>query len=553
MLKSLYIKNFALIDEVIISLDSGLTVITGETGAGKSIILGALSLILGQRAENRFIKEGEEKCVIEGIFNIPKYSLQSLFEKYDWNFDPQECIIRREIWANGKSRAFVNDSPVYVNDLKTLGEKLIDIHSQHESLSIKDSSLQLDIIDSIAKSSNIKSDYIIHYNTYRKIEEELRDIKNQSQKNQEELDYIKYQYSIFNEAKLNIGEQEILEEELESIVHAEEIKSNLYELIHLLSNDEHGVESNLKKTLVNVKAIEKYISKTELSNRIESAYIDLKDLREDAERIFEDTQFNPDRQRIIEERLGTIYSLQKRYSVNSTSDLLDIYSKLEEKLNDIDLMDERIEKLQKQYSIQKNLVLEKAKTLSHQRKSSLNFIEKKIIDLLNYLGIVNARFKIEIKDKVKLDNSGMDTVVFLFSANKNNQLKPIQQIASGGEISRLMLSLKSIIANAIALPTIIFDEVDTGTSGEIADKIGHVMQNMSENIQVIAITHLPQIAAKGNAHFYVYKDHNHEETTTLVKKLNEEERVNEIASMLSGARTTIQALENARVMLNKSN
>ena len=553
MLKTLFIKNYALIDELKVEFDKGFSVVTGETGAGKSIILGALSLILGQRAESKFIKQDAAKCTIEGVFDISVYELSGLFEANDWVYDGDMCIIRREIWANGKSRAFVNDSPVYLQDLKALGERLIDIHSQHENLSLNDSLFQLTLIDSIAKTATIKGKYKDYYKSYRKAETELLDLHQQAQKNKEEQDYLQFQFNNLTEAHLTEDEQETLEAELETITHSEEIKSSLYKITNALSEDEQSVETGLRTALESAKTLQLFASTSSFSQsfveRIQSAYIDMKDLSQEAERVFQDIDFDPDRQQIIEDRLSVIYSLQQKHSVATVKELIDILSDIVFKLLDIDSLDERIEQLEKEFAEKKKTVFAEADLLSELRKSSVSAVEKSIEDKLMYLGIPNARFKINFTDKKELDATGKDTISFLFSANKNTNLQPIAQIASGGEISRLMLALKSLVADATALATIIFDEVDTGTSGEIADKMGLIMQQLSSKMQVLAITHLPQIAAKGSAHYYVYKEELTDATNTSIKKLTMPERIEEIASMLSGAETTVQALENARVML----
>ena len=553
MLKTLFIKNYALIEELKVEFDEGFSVVTGETGAGKSIILGALSLTLGQRAESKFIKQNANKCTIEGVFDISVYELSGLFESNDWVYDGDVCIIRREIWANGKSRAFLNDSPVYLQDLKALGERLIDIHSQHENLSLNDNLFQLTLVDSIAKTASIKEKYKTYFKTYKKAESELLDLHQQAQKNKEEQDYLQFQFNNLTEAHLQEDEQETLEAELESITHSEEIKSSLYKLTNTLSEDEQSVESGLRTALESAKALQHFTSTSAYSQsfveRIESAYIDMKDLRQEAERVFQDVDFDPDRQLIIEDRLSVIYSLQQKHSVATVKELIDILSDIGEKLQNIESLDERIEQLEKEFTQKKKTVYAEAEALSELRKSAVATIEKNIEDKLSYLGIPNARFKINFTDKKELDATGKDTINFFFSANKNTHLQPIAQIASGGEISRLMLVLKSLVADATSLATIIFDEVDTGTSGEIADKMGLIMQQLSDKMQVMAITHLPQIAAKGNAHYYVYKKELTDATTTSIKKLTMPERIEEIARMLSGAETTVQALENARVML----
>ena len=551
MLKSLSIQNYALIDSLNIDFDPGFSVITGETGAGKSIILGALSLILGQRAENRHIKQNEQKCTIEGVFDISRYHLQSLFQERDWEFNPDECILRREIWTNGKSRAFVNDSPVYLNDLKELGDSLIDIHSQHQSLSLNDNYFQLNVLDILARTKSEKEEYQTAFKEYQTARKLLLELQQQSQKNKEEQDYFQFQFDALAEAKLQSGEQETLETELETITHAEEIKSSLFTVASSLSGEGETIERKLKSVAETLKNIQHVFPKAAgLAQRVESAYIELKDVRIESEKYFEEIDFNAERQQQVEERLSVIYDLEKKHSVKSVEELLEIQRQLDEKLQKITSLDERIEQLEKEVSLKEKLMEQKAETLSQKRKSATQPMEKQLTEKLVYLGMPNAKFKCDITEKSNPDSTGKDTVNFLFSANKNTAPLPVSQIASGGEISRLMLCLKSMIAGATALPTIIFDEIDTGTSGEIADKMGAIMREMAHDMQVIAITHLPQIAAKGAAHYNVYKEDNAQSTATYMRKLAEDERISEIARMLSGAEVTAQAVENAKVMLD---
>lgn len=550
MLKSLAIQNYALIDSLHIDFDKGFSVITGETGAGKSIILGALSLILGQRAENRYIKQNEQKCTIEGIFDLSRYNLQELFQERDWEYNPEECILRREIWTNGKSRAFVNDSPVYLNDLKELGDRLIDIHSQHQNLSLNDNLFQLNVLDVLAGTKGEKEEYHQAFKEYQAARKWLLELQEQSQKNKEEEDYFQFQFDALAGAKLQAGEQEELETELETITHAEEIKSSLFTVVDSFSGEGDTVEQKLKSVAETLKSIQPVFSKaSELGQRVESAYIDLKDVRIEAEKYFEEIEFNAGRQQQVEERLSVIYDLQKRHSVKSVEELQEIQKQLDEKLQNIISLDEKIEQLKKEVSEKQELMSQKAGVLSKKRKAAAQPIEKQLTEKLIYLGMPNARFKCDITAKNNPDSTGNDFVNFLFSANKNTPLLPVSQIASGGEISRLMLCLKSMIAGATALPTVIFDEIDTGTSGEIADKMGAIMREMAHDMQVIAITHLPQIAAKGTEHYNVYKEDSAETTATYMRRLSMDERISEIARMLSGAETTTQAVENAKVML----
>lgn len=552
MLKSLSIHNYALIDSLQIDFDKGFSVITGETGAGKSIILGALSLILGQRADARHIKQGETRCVIEGVFDIAAYQMQPLFEERDWIYDGDECILRREIWSNGKSRAFVNDSPVYLNDLKGFGDRLIDIHSQHQNLALNDNLFQLNVVDLLANTANERLEYTAAYNDYCSAAQRLKELHLQARKNKEEEDYLRFQYNALSEAALQPGEQEKLEAELETVAHAEEIKSGLYTVTSLLSGNEQNVESLLRTvrdTLVQLQPV--FPRVTDLAERTESAYIDLKDIRVEASRFFEDVDFDPNRQQLLEDRLGVIYDLQKKHAVTTVDELLQLCDEMEVRLQGIDSLDERLALLEKEVDVRRSEMLRKAKLLTQKREKAAPAIEKELMEKLAQLKMPNTRFRCEFTPKNYPDVTGADHVQFLFSANKNRELQPVSQIASGGEISRLMLCLKSMIAGATALPTIIFDEIDTGTSGEVADKVGTIMEEMGRQMQVIAITHLPQIASKGQSHFVVYKEDTADTVSTQLRQLSPEERVAEIARMLSGAEVSVQAVENARVMLGE--
>ena len=550
MLKSLYIENYALIDSINIKFETGLTVITGETGAGKSIILGALSLILGQRADSRHIKHNEKRSVIEGVFQITDYNLKSFFEEHDWVFDEKECILRREIWSSGKSRAFVNDSPVLLNDLKELADKLIDIHSQHQNLALSDKLFQLKIVDILADTAKELENYEKAYSIYKLSVNSLKELQSQSLRSKEEEDFLRFQYDKLNESTLKIGEQEQLEAELETLTHSEEIKSGLFYVSSLLSEGENSIESQLRSVGDRLQSIEMVYPKiSELTERVKSAYIDMKDVREEASRSFETVEFDKERQDFIENRLSTIYGLLKKHSVITVDELIGIKDEIGLQLANIDSYDEQLSVLEKETSIKRQLMLEKGEILSKKRKLSSPKIEKQLIEKLTYLKMMNTRFVCDFKEKRSPDSTGIDDLQFLFSANKNSSLQPISDIASGGEISRLMLCLKAMIAGAVALPAIIFDEIDTGTSGDVADRVGAIMKEMSMGMQVIVITHLPQIASKGDVHFKVYKEETSVEMKTNIKKLSSNERVNEIAGMLSGTEISNEALQNARVML----
>jgi DNA repair protein RecN (Recombination protein N) len=551
MLQSLSIQHYALIDSLHIEFDKGFSVVTGETGAGKSIILGALSLILGQRADARHIQQNETKCTIEGVFDISKYNLKLFFEARELEYDGDECIIRREIWTNGKSRAFVNDSPVYLNDLKELGDSLIDIHSQHQNLALNDNLFQLTVVDALAATASERTEYAKSFSEYRTAEKALNELREQSRRNKEEEDYLRFQFIGLSESELQPDEQEQLEAELEAITHVEDIKSGLFAVTSLLSTESQSVESMLKSALDSLRNVQRVYPKVEeLASRVESAYIDLKDVSVEASGYFETIDFDPERQQVVEDRLNLIYDLQRKHSLSTVQELIELRDTIGAKLETIDLSDEQLTALEKEANEKQALMLAKAKTLSQKRQSVTPEIEKQLIERLAFLGMSNVRFTCDFTQKNQPDATGTDNVQFLFSANKNAPLQPVSQIASGGEISRLMLCIKSMIAGATALPTIIFDEIDTGTSGEIAEKMGFIMHEMGERMQVIGITHLPQIASKGSTHFVVYKTDKEDATHTYMKKLSTEERIDEIARMLSGATKTAQAVENAKVMLN---
>lgn len=552
MLKSLYIKNYALIDSLEIDFESGFSVMTGETGAGKSIILGALSLILGQRADLKTIKQGEAKCIIEGTFDVSAYDLKSFCEESGIDYDPDTYILRREILSTGKSRAFINDTPVSLNDLKDLGSQLIDIHSQHQNLMLGDSRFQMQVVDLLAGTSVILKEYKEAFKLYKKADVALSDLKEQAAKNKEDEDYFRFQFDALEEAKLIDGQLEELEQEQETLNHAEDIKSALYKVYTLLSDDDKGVVTSLKEGLTFARSLSGiYANAESIIQRLESAYVDLKDLSTETERYAEDVEFNPERAAFIEERLDQIYTLQQKHRVSSVTELIEIYNDLKERLTNIDSYDQQIEDLQKDLTQKQEKMLVLAEKLSKKRKAATKDIEKQLIEKVAYLGIPNVRFECSITAKNYPDSTGIDDLQFLFSANKNVPLQPVAEVASGGEISRVMLCLKSMIAGAMALPTIIFDEIDTGVSGEVADKMGHIMQDFGDQMQVLAITHLPQIAAKGKVHYFVYKSHERDSTTTNLRKLTDDERIKELAQMLSGSHITDAAIENAKVMLGK--
>lgn len=549
MLKSLYIKNYALIDSLEIDFEQGFSVITGETGAGKSIILGALGLIVGQRADAKTIKMGESKCVIEGTFNISAYDLKAFFTEREIDYD-EICILRRELMSSGKSRAFINDTPVTLADLKELGNRLIDIHSQHQNLILGDNQFQMHVVDALAGNDSLLKEYNQIYTIYKDSEKKLKNLQDAITKSRQEEEYLRFQYTALDEAALKEGEQEELEAELEMLNHAEDIKSGLYKINILLSDDEHGIVAALKESLSVTHSLSKMYNRSEeMQQRLDTAYIDLKDLSSEVERMAGDIEFNPERLAFVEERLNKIYSLQKKYNIDTVAGLLALKYEINKKLENIDSFDQQLKEQQQEVADNKEKVDLLASKLSSKRKSAIKPMEETLTKKTSVLGMPNMRFECNISPKQEADITGIDNLEFLFSANKNVPLQPVSEIASGGEISRLMLCLKSMIAGATALPTIIFDEIDTGVSGEIADKMGQIMQEFGQSMQVIAITHLPQIAAKGRAHYLVYKTDDEKTTTTNLRKLSDKERLEEIARMLSGSSLTDAAIQNARVML----
>ena len=541
-----------MIDSLEIDFEPGFSVITGETGAGKSIILGALSLILGQRADMKAIKQGESKCVIEGSFDVSAYDLKAFCEEKGIEYDPDSYILRREILSTGKSRAFINDSPVSLTDLKELGGQLIDIHSQHQNLLLSDTRFQMQVVDALAGNKDLLSKYQQAFHQYKQSEKALAELREAVRKSKEEEDYLRFQIESLTEAALQEGEQEELENELETLTHAEDIKSALFKIHSLLSDDDKGIVLGLKEGLNTSQQLAKvYARSEEISERLQTAYIDLKDLASEMDKLANDVEFNPERLAFIESRLDLIYTLQKKYHVNAVSELLALYEEFKQKIENIESSDQQVEALEKEVHEKSEKVFALAKQLTDSRTSITDSFEKDLTDRVAYLGMPNIRFRSEIITEKHPNIYGSDSVLFQFSANKNVPLQPVAEIASGGEISRLMLCLKSMIAGATALPTIIFDEIDTGVSGEIADKMGEVMREFGKNMQVLAITHLPQIAAKGKAHYKVYKSDDEHTTTTNLVRLSDEERLTEIARMLSGSTVTEAAIQNAKVMLGK--
>jgi DNA repair protein RecN (Recombination protein N) len=507
MLKSLYIQNYALISELKIDFNSGFSVITGETGAGKSIILGALSLILGQRADNKTIKIDADKCVIEAVFDISAYKhLNDFFAKNELDNPDNECIIRRELTSAGKSRAFVNDTPVPLNIIRDLSNKLIDIHSQHENLLLSNDAYQLDVVDTIAQNTSILIAYKHNFDEWKDLQANYRTLQKMAEKQAADADYIQFQFQQLTEAKLQQDEQAELEMEQETLSHAEEIKLELFKANQLLADEGMSV-STLKESIQALSRVKNYVSDGESwYERMQSALIEMKDIASEMASYQERVEFNPVRLEWAENRLSEIFSLQKKYKVNSVAELIVLRDEFEQQLQRIDSYDEELANLKKQIASVFNELEKNAKLLTESRKSAFGAIEKYLTDTLSKLGMPNIQFKIELSELTDFTENGRDEVQFLFSANKNRPVQPVAQIASGGEVSRLMLSIKSLVAHKADLPTIIFDEIDTGVSGEIAHRMGDIMLSMSTDMQVITITHLPQIASKGLRHYRVYKD-----------------------------------------------
>lgn len=549
MLQSLRILNYVLISDLEIEFSEGFSIMTGETGAGKSVILGALGLVLGQRADAKSIQQGKDKCTIEAIFDISSYRLDPFFRERDLEYDPVQCILRREIWKSGKSRAFINDSPVNLNDLKELGSYLIDIHSQHQNLLLSDNRFQLETVDILANNKAIKREYSELYEECLLLTEQLNRLKEENKAQTAEEDYLRFQFEQLERAELKSGEQTAWEEEAETLSHLEEIKSGLYRAEEILSS-ENGVLSYLKETLGQMRSIEKvYPAAKELAERIETAYIDLKDLSSEATSRQEKLELNPERLQEVRERLDLIYSLQKKHRLDSVEELLELQYRLDRQLREIDTSGDRIDALEKEIVQKRESLIRLAKKLTKSRKEVTGRLERELSEIVRPLGMPHFNFSVDISEKKEPGPTGTDVVAFLFSANRSEPLKPVAQTASGGEISRLMLGIKALIAGATALPSIIFDEIDTGVSGEVTGRLAAIMQRMGKVMQVISITHLPQIAAKGKNHYFVYKEETADRTETQIRLLRPEERVEEIARMLSGSEPTDAARRNAKELL----
>lgn len=551
MLKHLYIKNFTLIDQLDIDFHNGFSVISGETGAGKSIILGAISLLLGNRADSKHIKQGEKKCVIEATFSLEKGAFDTFFADNNIDFDADETILRREIGNNGKSRAFINDTPVPLNLMREVGDQLVDIHSQHQNLLLQKEDFQLNVIDILARNDKEMAAYKETFKAFKDAEKRLEDIKKQLKDNAENEEFMRFQYEELLSANLQEGQQEELEAESKTLSHAEDIKASLYNADNSLNDDETGAVKQLKSATEAMSSIAAVYPKAEeLSSRLDTIYIEVKDIAEEVSKATGDIDFDPNRLDYINEQLDKIYHLEKKFHVETISELLNIQAELKQKLDGIDNSDELLKEAEQEVATKRADCTQQAALLSKGREKASKAIQKEMKEKLVPMGIPNVQFDIQFEPK-QLAADGADKVQFLFSANRNSPLQPIAQVASGGEIARVMLSLKAMISGAVKLPTIIFDEIDTGVSGKIAQQMAFVMHQMgSNNKQVISITHLPQIAALGTTHYKVEKHDTPTGTTSQLKQLTADERVAEIAQMLSGSDISEAALQNARELLN---
>ena len=554
MLKQLYIKNYALIDHLDIELYPGFSVITGETGAGKSIILGAIGLLLGQRADSKSIKAGAEKCIIEAHFDLSRYPMQDFFEENEIEQDSEDTIIRRELTATGKSRAFINDTPVGLSQLKELGEQLVDVHSQHQNLLLQKQDFQLSVVDIIANDSRELTAYQQTYSQLQTAQSQLQAMKDDIERNRQSQDFLQFQCEELENARLTEGEQEELEQQSETMEHAEDIKTALYEADNALYGEQMGAVSQVHTAKNALSGISKVMPKTaELAERLESCRIELKDIADEVSAMLEDTDFNPSELDRINSRLDRIYELEKKYHADTVEELIGKRDELRQKLNNIENSDEALAELEAKCQQLRAKSQQQADALTKLRLKAGKEIEQQLRQRLVPLGMPNVRFEVNIQ-KGELGKNGQDAVAFLFSANTSTPLQPVAQVASGGEIARVMLSLKAMISGAVKLPTIIFDEIDTGVSGKIAEKMADIMQEMGQTErQVISITHLPQIASKGSHHYRVSKEETANGTTSQMQELTQDERVSEIAQMLSGSDVSEAAIANAKQLLKLSN
>lgn len=549
MLVKITVHNYALIRELDLSLENGLTIITGETGAGKSILLGALSLILGARADSSVLLDKTEKCVVESTFKIEEYDLEDFFMKNDLDFE-SPAILRREINPAGKSRAFINDTPVTINLMKELGDRLIDIHSQHQVLMLNDNAFQLNVIDSFAGTRQIRNIYRTAYIDFKKLQKEYNELKEKSDRNKTDLEYYQFHLSQLEEARLRKGEQDELEKEQELLEHAEEIKQALTNVSQIFSSDNNSLLTKLREAKTIIGRIDAYLpAELNIPLRINSVLIELDDLANEIEKLEQDTEADPERLEKINNRLDNLYSLIQKHRLKNLDELILKKTEIEYIIKSIVTGDERLNELSVILKTLTDSLIASAEEISQKRRSALPEIESKITDLLKQLGMPNARFGISLSRTKDFTSSGFDTADFLFSANKQTNPENIARIASGGELSRVMLSLKSLLTRSKNLPTIIFDEIDSGVSGEVADKVGQILSGMGKYMQVVNITHLPQVASRGTMHYHVYKEDTGDSTITRIKLLSPVERIREVARLLSGSEVTETAIRNAKELI----
>lgn len=549
MIQSLHIENYVLISTLDIRFHPGFSVITGETGAGKSIILGALGLILGQRADTKTIRDGSSKCIIEGTFKIGEYHLQDFFAENDLDYD-DECLIRREISPGGKSRSFINDTPASLQQLKELGDKLIDIHSQHQNLLLSSDSFQLQVVDIIAGSGEELLAYSSKYHAYKKAVQSLEQLKTTAEEQKDESDFLQFQFNQLNESHLVEGEQEEQERELQVLSHAGEIKTAMAQAAFLIGNESGAATPPLKEALTALRHIEKlYPGSKEWMQRLDSCMIELKDIASDLDKTQGNIDVDPARAEQIRQRLDLLYTLEQKHRTNSVEELIALRDQLSDQLQHIESLDEEILRMERTVQKLREEMLAAEATLTARRKEAFPVIEKHLTGQLVQLGMPDIRFEVRHATSANRNATGNDDIQFFFSANKNGQLQPVAQTASGGEISRVMISLKSLIASAKSLPTIIFDEIDMGVSGEVANAMSLIMKDLGKYMQVMAITHLPQIAAQGKHHYKVFKNNTEIASETMIKQLPDSDRITEIAAMLSGNSISQAAIENAKQLL----
>ena len=553
MLKKLDIRNFTLIDHLEMALYPGFSVITGETGAGKSIVIGAIGLLLGNRADAKQVKRGCDKCIIEATFDLSIYHsdvLKDFFEDNDLDYEPEECLLRREVNANGKSRAFINDTPVTLALMRELGEQLIDVHSQHQNLLLSKEDFQLNVVDIIARDRQQLADYRAAFAEYRSAQRRLEELREQIATSRDNEDFLRFQQKELSEANLASGEQEQLEQEAELMSHAEDIKRALHEADYGLSGDDTGIVNLTRSIAAQLRSVaDVYPEAQELAERLESCFVELKDISQEIASKVDDVEYDPQRFNLITQRLDTIYTLQQKFHVQTVDELLDRFNGINAQLDNIDNSDEELQELERSVEKLHAVCVEKAVVLTDMRRKSAMVVEQELSKLLVPLGIPKVRFKVEVSP-ADLSTNGADKVMFLFSANSSTDMQPVSQVASGGEIARVMLSLKAMISKAIGLPTIIFDEIDTGVSGRVAEQMAHIMRDMGKaNRQVLCITHLPQIAAAGSTHYKVAKQETEHGTVSTMTQLSDEQRITEIAQMLSGSDVSQAAVDNAKSLL----